>query len=52
MDFIECIFAISSDSGSGLFEWLLLLMPFAVIAGARTYTKVDARSAVTKAVQR
>jgi hypothetical protein len=32
MDFIECIFAISPNRGSGLFEWLLLLMPLVVIA--------------------
>jgi hypothetical protein len=34
MDLIECIFGISPDGGSGLLEWLLLLMPFAVIASA------------------
>jgi hypothetical protein len=28
MDFIERIFSISPDCGSGLFEWLLLLIPF------------------------
>jgi hypothetical protein len=28
MDFIEHIFSISPDGGSGLFEWLLLLIPF------------------------
>jgi hypothetical protein len=28
MDFIERIFDISPDLGSGLFEWLLLPMPF------------------------
>jgi len=28
MDFIERIFGITPDGGSGLFEWLLLLIPF------------------------
>jgi hypothetical protein len=28
MDFIERIFSISPDGGSGLFEWLLLLISF------------------------
>jgi hypothetical protein len=32
MDLIECIFGISRDGGSGMLEWLLLLMPVAVIA--------------------
>jgi hypothetical protein len=32
MDFIERIFGISPDGGSGLFE-LLLLVPFLVMAG-------------------
>jgi len=32
MSLIECIFGMSPDGGSGLVEWLLLLMPLAVIA--------------------
>jgi len=32
MDFIERIFVISPDGGSGVFEWLLLLILFVVIA--------------------
>lgn len=32
MNLIECILGISTDGGSGLVEWLLLLMPVAVIA--------------------
>jgi hypothetical protein len=51
MNFIESIFGISPDSGSGLLEWILLLISFAVIA-VHTCTNADARSAVTKAVQR
>jgi len=32
MDFIERIFGISPDSGSGLFEWLLVLILFVVLS--------------------
>jgi hypothetical protein len=32
MDLIECILGISSEGGSGMLEWHLLLMPVAVIA--------------------
>ncbi len=33
MDFIERIFGVSPDGGSGLFEWLMLLVAACVVAG-------------------
>lgn len=43
MDFIERIFGISPDGGSGAFEVLLFLIPIASIVAIRLWQKRNAR---------
>jgi hypothetical protein len=43
MDFIERLFGISPDGGSGLFEVLLFVIPIAGILAVREWRKRSAR---------
>jgi len=45
MDFIEKIFGISPDGGSGTFEVLLFLIPIASIIAIRLWRKRNAKGA-------
>ena len=39
VDFIEILFGLSPDGGSGAFEWLLFLIPVAGIVAIREWRK-------------
>ena len=45
MEFIERIFGVSPDGGSGLVEWLLVLMGFLIVAGLSWGSRSRAASA-------
>jgi hypothetical protein len=42
-DWIELVFGVDPDSGSGLLEWLIVLVAFTVLLGASTLARREWR---------